>query len=206
MMRKCKYCDAKGEKSINTDTDDYVKLKNCYSHTNCHKIFLKTKKKMSDEIINSEIIFLKNKMAKDQQNIKDKDEFINYIKLYYNISLTNWQYNKIAKVNNGTYKQGMKEGISYCDLLEMWTNKKFLKKLEKIVYNRNLDPTKRFDYDLSIVVDEYDKYKKSKIKKYVELTHMDYINKQKQLTKKSLKKISITDKDEEEIDIFDILD
>lgn len=206
MMRKCKYCDKVGKKSINTLQDDYLYVDSFYCHTECYKIYLKTKKKMTDELIESEILFIKNKMKKDQQDNQDKDDFLKYIMKYYNIDLSNWQYTKISKVNKGTFNQQMKEGISYCDLLEMWENPKFLRMLEKIDYNKNINKENRLDYDLAIVVKEYDKFKKSKIKKQSQEDYVKDIMEKKKVTKNSISKLNnMQDEECEEVDVFDMI-
>lgn len=203
MMYKCKYCDKKGEKSINSNEDEYLKVKSSYCHSDCHISFLITKKKMSKKDATIEVNHLMSVQKRNIDDIKLKQEFVDYVQSYYNTTLTTWQYTKINQVVQGRYKSKMKEGISYFDLYEMWTNQKFLRKLEKISYSKNIKKENRFDYDLGIIVSEYEKYKKAKIKKMSESIEYDSIKKQQEATKNALK--NVENNNEEEVDIYDMI-
>jgi len=62
-----------------------------------------------------------------------KNQFFSWLKESYDISIPKQFFIKIANINNGTYK-GLKEGISYEDLLYMFKTKK--RELDRIASSK----------------------------------------------------------------------
>ena len=108
----------------------------------------------------------KEEQIKKQHGL-DRSKFFDYIIETYDISLPKYTITKISNINNGT-QEGLKEGISYEDLLYMFKSKQ--KDLINI-YQNNIkkgnsfrDNVQRFHYDLAVIVGKYDSYKKWKEK------------------------------------------
>lgn len=96
-----------------------------------------------------------------------KNQFFSWLKESYDISIPKQFFIKIANINNGTYK-GLKEGISYEDLLYMFKTKK--RELDRIASSKKTQGQgfennyNRLCFDLAIIVNKYDGYKKWKEK------------------------------------------
>lgn len=167
MKYKCMVCDEKGEKSIDTNSDDYIKVVSSYVHSDCYRVKLTTRRQNrlteSDAIV--EIQRIKEIMDAEGNLAQLKDDFFRMLMDYYDINLPSYFYQKIAEIVNGKRK-GLKDSISYSELYEMYSNEKMLRKLEKIAFKKNMnDMGSRLFWDLGVMVNEYDKYKKSKSKK-----------------------------------------
>lgn len=187
-QRKCKYCT----EMIDLKKDEYLKIKTYYTHKSCY-IEKQINRGKSNEEIN---VLLKNilmemqedkekkiKKIEEENNIKMrnkknieqekefKNQFIKYLQENYNTNLTNRNfYVKLAKINNGTYK-GLREGISYEDLLYMFKTKQ--KELNNIAFFKEKkgqsfkDSLARIYFDLAVIVNKYDSYKKWKQKQKI---------------------------------------
>lgn len=189
-------------------------------HIDCYKN--KLSEKYTEEYVNNKIeCLIKEELKKKEkrtldEEIKNKDKidkenFENYIKDTYNISLNKMTCIKLAKINNGEYK-GLKEGISYEDLLYMFkTKQKYLIS----VYQQNISKGKPFEnkqslfnYDLAIIINKYDSFKQWKEKqKIIQADVKSKIQQEKENIKIDYKKINATTTNtNEDIDISDILD
>lgn len=145
----------------------------------------------------------KNKLDTDRTNFED------YIKFIYNTDLPKVLYIKLSKIVNGTYK-GLKEGISYEDLLHMFKSKQQL--LDKtyqqniakgMEFKKNID---RLNYDLAIIINKYDSYKKWKEKQRIIQSEINnQIKKDKEEIKIDYSKIN-NKNENNDINIIDILD
>lgn len=206
-------CDEKGEKSIETKDSDYIKVGSSYAHTNCYKIRLTTRKqnRMSEEDAIVEIERIKSIMKAEVDLEKLKDDFFTMLMDYYNINLPSFFYQKIAEVVNGKRK-GLRESISYAELYEMYSNDKMLRKLEKIAYGKNMsDMSKRLFWDLGVMVNEYDKYKKAKSKKIHEDDNTKKIIEDAERMKHVTSRIDVEngkksqEDDNEEVDLQDLI-
>ena len=153
----------------------------------------------------------KTKPKKTKDSNTPKDKFFNYIQETYNISvIPKYTFIKLSKINNGEYK-GLKEPISYEDLLLMFQKQyNNLNKLyqQNIVKGNTFDDLGRFNYDLAVILSKYDSFKKWKLKQQI---HEADINKQKEEENKisvDYTKIptDIKVQREDEVDISDILD
>lgn len=201
-------CDEKGEKSIDTRTDDYIKYNGSYAHSNCYKLKLTTRKqnRMTEDDAIIEIERIKSIMKAEVDLEKLKDDFFTMLMDYYGFSLSSYHYQKIAEVVNGTRK-GLHQPISYSELHEMYSNDKMLRKLEKIAFKKNITGTGRFSWDLSVMVGEYEKYKQSKVKKLHEDDNVNkIIEEQKRMKQIMTKKEAEAKRTENEnVDIADLL-
>ena len=91
-----------------------------------------------------------------------------YIQSEYDITFMDKSlFIKIANINNGKFK-GLNEGISYEDLLYMFKQKKdFLNKIadkKRREGNEFKNGKHRLNYDLAVIINKYDDYKKWKKK------------------------------------------
>lgn len=206
IKRKCQICDKKNEQSINVDVDDFIttkkgKLKK-YCHTQCYLIYLITKKKMSEKDALLEIQRLKSLMFEEIEEQKYREKLCNLIMNIYSIScLPKYFFIRLAEINKGTYRN-IKEPISNFELFEMYSNQKLIAKLENIALKKGIEKNNRLYWDLSIVLGEYENYKKWKrnhvAKDINTLKIKDELQKIKQM--KTNQK-----NNEEEIDIQDLI-
>lgn len=163
-----------------------------------------------------DIIKLKSKSKKQTNTCKKRDtdnpqgRFITYIQETYDInSFNNYEYIKFAKIVNGTYKN-MKEGISYEDLLLMFQkqynnlNKIYMSNIAK--GNKFTDGKSRFNYDLAIIINKYDSFKKWKQKQEILKAEIKEKQQQENEVKIDYKNIKTENNSKDEIDISDILD
>lgn len=166
IVRKCRICDGKNEKSINIEVDDFIMIKKGkvseYYHTQCYLIHLISKKKMSEQESLLEIQRIKSLMIEEIEDKKYREKLCGLIMNLYNISfLPNYFFIRLSEINKGTYKN-IKEPISNLELFEMYSNQKLIAKLEKIAIKKNIKKDNRLYWDLSIILNEYESYKKWK--------------------------------------------
>lgn len=215
---KCALC---GETT--TDIDYYcvmVGKQKRYVHNKCrepYKLGGLSDDKVDDIIVNiikdkrKEVAKQRYKRNIEREDNSDRGKFVKYIQDTYDIkSLPSSEYVKFASIINGTYK-GLKEGISYKDLLFMF--QKQYNNLNKI-YQNNIAKGKefksninRFDYDLAIIINKYDSYKKWKQKQ--EIIEADIKVQQEKQNEINIDYSKIKDENRnnnDEIDICDILD
>jgi len=142
VLRKCKHCDDVNEKSIDTSQNRYLKIGSNYAHFDCHKIYLVSRTK----------------------EIELKEELFNLLLDYYETPIPNGFFVKIDAITKGKYK-GISNPISYFELVEMYSNKKMMDKLDKLAYDKSLKKEDRLHWDLGCMVNEYPNYVKAKRKK-----------------------------------------
>lgn len=167
MLRKCKYCDEKGEKTIDTSENRYLKIGVSYAHFDCHKIYLTTKKrgsKFTEEDAILECFRLEEITKKEVMESELKEELFNILLEYYEIPIPNNFFIKIDAITKGKYK-GISNPISYAELVEMYSNHKMIEKLEKIGFSKGLKKEDRLHWDLGCMVNEYPNYVKAKRKR-----------------------------------------
>lgn len=152
-------------------------------HTEMEKLIEKKRKKELKDIDKE-----KEEQIKKQHGL-DRSKFFDYIIETYDISLPKYTITKISNINNGT-QEGLKEGISYEDLLYMFKSKQ--KDLINI-YQNNIkkgnsfrDNVQRFHYDLAVIVGKYDSYKKWKEKQ--KLNEIEQDNSKTQIEEQSKQK------------------
>ncbi|MCK9268503.1 MAG: hypothetical protein M0P14_07320 [Alkaliphilus sp.] len=166
ITRKCRMCDGKNEQSINIEVDDFVMIKKGkiseYYHTQCYLMYLITKKRMTEQESLLEIQRIKSLMIEDVEDKKYREKLCELIMNLYNISfLPNYFFIRLSEINKGTYKN-IKEPISNLELFEMYSNQKLIAKLEKIAIKKGIEKDNRLYWDLSIILNEYEAYKRWK--------------------------------------------
>lgn len=169
MLLKCNYCDPtltkemkvqgyKGKKSINTETDEYVKdEKNKYYHINCYIQHLIKRKHMdeSEAIATMEIQLAKVKQ--DLKELQEKDRFYKWIMKYYDTSLPSYYCTKVTEIISGTYEK-VNEPIPYNILLDIYEKMAiYLNKNASRKMFKNIG--QRMNYDLAVVLGRYGDYK-----------------------------------------------
>lgn len=202
MLRKCYVCDEKGEKTIDTRLDDYIKCEKGYAHSDCHKIKLTTRRinKMNGIEAEAEIDRLKDIMRHQQQEVQHRDDLINLLKEYYKITIPPYFFMKLNNINTGEYK-GLLKPITNYELYEMYSNRKMMIKLEKIASKKNMKKNDRLNWDLAIMIGEYDNYIKAKNKRKIHnMESKDAI----ETIQKYKIKIKNKNEDEKNDDIVDI--
>lgn len=206
IIRKCQICDKKGEKSINVESDDYIYTNGKYYHTQCYHLYLLQKKKFTNEEAIVEIKIIKEKMMAEGENTLYKEKLNKLLCEIYDVAIIpSYFFIKLNKINQGTYK-GMSKGITNKELFEMYSNKKFIKKLDKIAFKKSLKGQDRIQWDLAIVVNNYDKYIEGKKKKQRdELTNKTLKGEISQIKKDIQKAKEQAIKEKSEVDIEDII-
>lgn len=171
MKVRCYYCDKRDEKtkkwsrSLDKDKQDYVKKNNKNYHTKCYIKFLKNKGKKNNEI-DLEIYHLKEKMEEHENKIKlknkPKNDLCDWIMNYYNIDvLPTGFFHRLTSITKGEYAKARVK-ISYEELLDIY--KKMAGYLNKVAMNKGGfdNQSGRLYWDLAIVVNNYNDYKKWK--------------------------------------------
>jgi len=166
VLRKCKHCDDVNEKSIDTSQNRYLKIGSNYAHFDCHKIYLVSRKKdkLKEEDALIECLRLEDITKKETKEIELKEELFNLLLDYYETPIPNGFFVKIDAITKGKYK-GVSNPISYFELVEMYSNKKMMDKLDKLAYDKSLKKEDRLHWDLGCMVNEYPNYVKAKRKK-----------------------------------------
>ncbi|HFD2052142.1 TPA: hypothetical protein ACF2DE_002873 [Clostridium perfringens] len=191
----CKYCEKRTKESEKIQPSGIGIV-----HIECHRKALL--ERFDEEIVEEKISNLiqiqqeklrlklekeKLKSHKKLQAVKNgnldkehRSKFYEWVNNSYDINLTKYAFVRIAEVVNGTYK-GLKEGISYEDLLIMFQKQK--SNLDRIAddkkrkgneFKNNLN---RFYFDLAVIVGKYDSYKKWKEQQKQKVAAMEDIKK-----------------------------
>ena len=219
ILRKCKVCDAVRTKTINIDKDKFIYYKGSYYHYDCfikhiegkEKLIYEEAKKLADKMV------IKTSESKTVNSLIDRDRLTYWIYENYNINvLSPLFFQKLKQINDGTFAMRINAPITYYDLLQIF--KKMKTYLDKINYRnerkgKKIDIFKRIDYDLAIVINNYDEYLKWKQKQKAEEIEnakiKDDINLKKNIqidNISSLQKKENQDSKNKEINIADILD
>jgi hypothetical protein len=223
ILRKCSYCDDKGVKTIKIGESKFLYYNGKYYHYECfieyknkHNEYNLTQEqliKMADELV------LKTKTIKSVRESIDRDRLTYWLYDNYNISvLPNLFFQKLKKINDGTYSDKIIVPISCYELLQIF--KKLKSYLDKINSNnerkgKGIPLSQRVNYDLAIVLNNYDEYVKWKQKQKTE--DIEKIKLQEEIKSKNciqinnittVQKNNIQQKNDnnEEINIADILD
>ena len=97
-----------------------------------------------------------------------RDELIEFIYSEYGVTtLPKYFFANLAKIYNGTYSKNLKEPIPVEDLSDMWHKKMdFLNKTYEynMQHGKEMYGTQRIAYDLAILINKYDSYKRWKAK------------------------------------------
>jgi len=221
ILRKCHLCDDTGYKTINVDKDKFVYYKTHFYHYDC---FIEFKNKNNkDNLSQDQIIKIVDEMVLKTQELKsvresiDRDRLTYWLYNNYNISvLPNLFFQKLLRINKGTFSDRISVPISCYDLLQIF--KKMKTYLDKVNNNnerkgKKVDLSQRVNYDLSIVLNNYDEYIKWKQKQKTENTENKKLQEEIR-TKNNIQTNNIINiqkhvnkqNDNEELNINDLLD
>jgi len=210
ILRKCQKCDKSGERSIDIENDDFLIVKKngatTYYHTDCYLMHLITRKKdrKTEEEALIEIENIKTSMKEEVNEKISKEKFISLLMDYYGITFVPKRfYLKLSSIKNGTY-QGIQHAIMYSELLEMYQNPKQISNLERLAGKKGIQRKDRLDWDLAIVLSNYDKYKKWKLRQ----TSVETVEDKKIksiLTKMKEDTIKKNNSDDDSVDINELI-
>ena len=152
----------------------------------------------------------KKKRRRTRAEIDTTNELYEFIYKEYNLSsLPNYMFVKISQVFTGEYGKNVREPISVFDLYDMWQRKMdYLNRQAEYnkEHGKEMTGTQRVTYDLAILINKYDSYKRWKEKQNAiheqEKTFAEQIKKMKAIRQTK----SIQTPSENEIDISDIID
>ena len=187
-MDICRVCKEKLKSK-----EELMKLNRSYYHVSCYR-----QKQLLDlvdtEEIEENITKGKQEYLDRKQEIKDKKreseqsvikitdgkgELITWVQEHYDITtIPSFFFLKLASIVNGTYK-GLREPITYHELLDMLQRKK--RQLDiKLVSKKFDNNLGRLNYDLAVVINQYDGYKKWKLNREIELEELKNKTKEQQ--------------------------
>ncbi|MED3562392.1 hypothetical protein [Bacillus xiapuensis] len=172
MLLKCNFCDPvltkemrlnglKNSKSINTETDQYVKdEKNKYYHVECYVQHLMKRKKMGEMEARDKLNVQLEKVQKELKEMEDKDRFYKWIMNFYDTALPAYFCTKISEIISGQYEK-VNEPIPYTTLLDIYEMMATF--LNKNAFNKSFkNKGQRMNYDLAVVLGKYGDYKSYK--------------------------------------------
>ena len=157
-------CDTgRMEKTIDVDKGKFLIYKKKYYHYDCFTHNLDGDKiKLADKLVEE------TRNDTNFQNSVDRDRLFFWLYDFYDVvSFNKSFFQKMNNITKGTYKESLIVPISYYDLLQIYIN---LKKHLVKQYERNIKLGKEFtaqgraDYDLAIVLNNYNDYVKWKEK------------------------------------------
>lgn len=219
ILRKCKVCDAVRTKTINIDKDKFIYYKGSFYHYDCFIKYIESKEKLTHEEAKlfADKMVIKTSNSKTVNSLIDRDRLTYWIYENYNINvLSSSFFQKLKQINDGTFAMRINTPITYYDLLQIF--KKMKTYLDKVNYKnerkgKKIDIIKRVDYDLAIVINNYDEYLKWKQKQKTEEIEKNEIKDDIDLKKNiridnisSLQKNKNQNGKNEEINITSILD
>jgi len=216
ILRKCKMCDKPRVKTVNLDTEKFIHYKQSFYHYNC---FVELKMK-EDKLELNEAIELADKMVIKTREIKtinssiDRDRLTYWLYENYDINvLSPLFFQKIKQINDGTFAMRINSPITYYDLLQIF--KKMKTYLDKVNSQnerkgKKIDVIRRVDYDLAIVINNYDEYLKWKQKQKTEEVENSKIKSdiifKKEIQINNITSLKRRNENENEINIAEILD
>lgn len=189
-LRRCQYCDDKGCKTIDIINDNFVftesgskTIVKKFYHRDCYKKYLETRKKsLTEGEINDMMKLVDKGVEEYKYQSKIKNDFEDYIYNLYEVScMPSYYFQRVSEILSGDYKD-MKEPIGYEDLLEMFRRQ--AKQLNRIAEQKK-EHGNGFDnvcsrgcFDLAVIVNKYDSFKKwkksvSQLKQETENRHKD---------------------------------
>jgi len=174
ILRKCKICDKPKTKTIKLETEKFIYYQQSYYHYDCFVKFqtekklltLNKAKELADEMV------IKTIESDYVNSLIDRDRLTYWIYDNYNLTvLPVLFFQKIKQINDGTFAVRINAPIYYYDLLQIF--KKMKTYLDKVNNNnerkgKKIDLLRRIDYDLAIVINNYDEYLKWKQKQKTE--------------------------------------
>jgi len=213
MLYKCNFCDPKLTremkeqglkpiKTIDTDYDEYLKdEKGKYYHVDCYRQHLRKRKKMNEEDIELKVEERIEISKIEVLENEKKREFLNWVMDFYDGSLPTYFLKKLQMVREGTY-EGLREPIDYETLTDIYSY--MANYLNKIAAKKKLKSAQRMNYDLAVVIGNYNDYKAFKERQKKNSVDKVEIDKHTAVTEKVKKAEKIKKKDE--FDITDFMD
>ena len=174
ILRKCKICDKPKTKTIKLETEKFIYYQQSYYHYDCFIKFQTGKKLLTSDKAKelADEMVIKTIESDYVNSLIDRDRLTYWIYDNYNLTvLPVLFFQKIKQINDGTFAVRINAPISYYDLLQIF--KKMKTYLDKVNNNnerkgKKIDLLKRIDYDLAIVINNYDEYLKWKQKQKTE--------------------------------------
>lgn len=152
----------------------------------------------------------KRKRRRTRAEIDTTNELYEFIYKEYNLStLPNYMFVKISQVFTGEYGKNVREPISVFDLYDMWQRKMdYLNKQAEYnkEHGKEMTGTQRVTYDLAILINKYDSYKRWKEKQNAIHEQEKAIVKQSKIMKVIPTANRVQIQSPTEIDISDIID
>lgn len=218
IVRKCTVCDKTGCKTVKLDEDKFIYYNNCYYHYNCFikRRMLKNENTLTEEEIIkiADDLVLKTKDNKTVKNSIDLDRLTYWLYENYNISsLPNLFFIKLKKINDGKYANRLSKPIFYYELLQIFIKMKTY--LDKINYknehkDKKMTGSQRVEYDLAIVINNYDEYIKWRQKQATESIEKqeikDDISIKNNIQTENIVEVRRSNNEDKEINIADLLD
>lgn len=146
-------------KSIDTDKNQFIKdEKKKYYHTDCYKLHLAKRFKLTEEEIQQKLDERLEVTIKEVEEAAEKDLFLKWIMDFYDGSLPSFFLKKLQSVRDGSH-EGINEPITYDTLLDIY--KQMEKYLRKVAAHKNIKKVpQQMNYDLAVVIGNYGDYKK----------------------------------------------
>ena len=163
-------------KSINTDTDDYLKINVRYYHEECFRKKLTSSKKYDSHEIESIINNHKLEFRKARMLTESRDKFYQWIKDHYKVALPAYYCMRVDKIAKGEDEK-VYGSISYDEFLDMYTM--LIHYLAKQTMGKQFkNIAQRMNYELAIVIGQYE----------------NYINHKNRLAEREVEKVNIKEK------------
>lgn len=210
-MRKCRYCDSKGEKTIDERFDDFVVIKTKtsrkYYHKKCFYEYVESNKKIKDKNKYISEIEIENEIEK--QRIKSRSKLLSFMYDYYDTTIiTAYIINKIDDIFYGKRKN-FNDVITYEELLLMYKKKgNYLNKIAIQKKNKGMgfkSLQNRISYDLGVLVNMYPSFKAWKKKQeLLAKENKNENNKKKEIDFETISNISKKKKNNKKININEL--
>ncbi|MGG1659503.1 hypothetical protein [Brevibacillus sp. NRS-1366] len=208
MKLKCNYCDPKHVKSIDSETDDFIRDNDTkkYYHTDCFKLHLKIRKRLTDEEIESHVAERISFREQEMREKIDRDNFFQWLMNYYDTSLPSYFYMKVQSVRTGEHEL-VKEPIDYETLLDIYQHMESY--LNKLAAKKQMSVSSRMNYDLAVVIGnlgDYRRYKAKQITANVEAMEIENRLEDSKVVQEIHKQRREKNKSANEFDITDVMD
>lgn len=216
LKRKCDCC--KETISINKDTvDDAIFYDKKYYHRKCFIDICNKRANMKRVNVAEKwqwvLRNIKNIEAKSNNYCLDalyKEEINQFILEEYDLTIIPSNvWKKLSNIYMGTWK-GMSIGISPEELIDMWKRKiGYLNKVanQKITKGTQISSDQRINYDLSILINKYDGYKKWKESQKILESDIQLISKSSSIGTSIIKEVSKKNTDKNEgVEISGLVD
>lgn len=160
----CGLCDKKDKASIDRELDKYIEVDGTYMHCDCYKKSLTDKKNnaFSEDEANDIVKAIYSEQKEELDNctreIKNKEELIEFLMEYYESSLPKKYIEKLDGIADGS-KVGLRDAISYQDMLEFYSTDEFQDVLDRI-HLKGYVKKPYYHYDLEVMITKYEEREK----------------------------------------------